>query len=300
MTDSGFAGRYKITVHKADGTVKSETPWFSNLITDAGLDRLALGNIVDRALVGSGSSAVSFADTALENEIAQSTTQVSIDDGEYGYTESAPFYSWARRQFTFAQGVATGVLREVGVGWSAGLFSHALITNGSGTPTPITVAADEAVDITYELRIYPKIADTTFSWIISGVTHNCTLRPARITDNGWVPFDIFNYGINSTYRLAPFEGSIQSIYSKPDFEEYYGATPNGVYLTYIPGTYYADMTFNYNLTDAVFTSGIGAVMFMQNRQGGGQYQLGFNPKIQKSASDRLSLAFRFSWSRYSE
>lgn len=184
------AGYYKLQVIRPDGTVRQSAE-FPNLITNAGLDRMATSTYLTVCQVGSGSAAPTFADTALAARIAGTQTVQSTD---VGTTSSSPYYAWATRQFRFAAGVATGNIAEVGVGWgtTGSLFSRALVLDSGGSPTTITVLADEILDVTYQLRYYaPETDDTgdvTFTGNLAG-TYDWIFRAANVTDNtaawGW-------------------------------------------------------------------------------------------------------------------
>ena len=149
------AGWFKIEATRPDGTRRVLADWFPNLILNGGLDRMGANpDYLSWCQVGSGSTAPVAAQTALVNRIAGTSTQ---QNNVSGAQASAPYYGWYRRTYRFAQGVAAGNLSEVGVGWatSGSLFSRALILDGGGSPTTITVLSDEVLDVTYELRRYP-------------------------------------------------------------------------------------------------------------------------------------------------
>ena len=55
-------GRYRLLVHDGD-TVRYTSPWFDNLITDAGMDRVAQDFWFTTCFVGSGIAEPLYADT---------------------------------------------------------------------------------------------------------------------------------------------------------------------------------------------------------------------------------------------
>src|SRR5690606_22222525 len=146
---ANVAGRYKLIKHKVreDGTLYNTeiVADFPNLITDSGLDLLAAGSlnsVVGKCWVGSGNSAPSVTDTALESEIASTTNATS---SSFANNSGPPdYYSYAVKVFRFSTGVAAGNISEVGVGATNNtLFSRALVLDSEGNPTSITVLADE-------------------------------------------------------------------------------------------------------------------------------------------------------------
>src|SRR5690606_8917143 len=128
---------------------------------------------------------------ALGSRIASSNT---VPSNTAGTTSAAPYYTWMRKTFRFAAGVATGNLSEVGISWltTGALFSRALILDSGGLPTTITVLADEVVDVTYEFRIMAKTDDETGSVTFTGSiggTYDWTMRSVSVAtnsnNNGW-------------------------------------------------------------------------------------------------------------------
>lgn len=127
--------------------------WNDNLILNAGLDYLlssAAGMGYGYMSVGASSAAVSPTQTALLSRIATTARQASYS---YGYNDEGGF-GWTRVSVQFDQGAAAGNVSEVGAGWNASgsLFSRALILDGAGLPTSLTILADEFLTVTYELR----------------------------------------------------------------------------------------------------------------------------------------------------
>ena len=91
----------------------------------------------------------------------------------------------------FDPGDATGTPTEVGVGWleypppnydeEHRCFSRALIVDGAGNPVSITVLADEYLDVTYAMRLYPYMgADSVKSVTLSGSSYTFTTRAVDV------------------------------------------------------------------------------------------------------------------------
>jgi hypothetical protein len=298
--ESKLAGAFKFTAVQLDseGNPREETrrvlaDWFPNLITDGGLDRM--GTVADYAgwcQVGSGSTAPSVSDTGLAARIAGTNTlQASVT----GAQASAPYYVKNIKTFRFAIGVATGNLSEVGIGWTTtgSLFSRALILDGAGSPTTITVLSTEALDVSYELRMYPPTVDTSGTIVLAGVTYDWIGRASLVTSYGggaWLP-GIYHAGY-APYGMTLYSGAIGAITSYPAGSASAGSA--GVASSYTAGSFYRDITFSFSLTQGNVSGGALAARFTA---GWGTYQLGFTPAIPKDNTKTLSLVIRHSWAR---
>lgn len=133
---------------------------FHNHVTDAGLNALAttaLKDVFTTCHVGSGNTAPSDSDTALVTPVATTTTttlSAAVTSGGSGY------FGW-RRKFRFSAGSAEGTLAEMGLSAGGALFNRQLFLDHTGSPTTITVAADEILDVLCEIRMYTPAAVTT-------------------------------------------------------------------------------------------------------------------------------------------
>ena len=168
-----LAGRYKVIITSSRGT--RDYGWFDNLITDTGLDQisnvpLGTGNVpylFTQAYVGTGDTPPAFSDSSLADYLASSDVVEST--GINSYVAGSPPYWRYVRTYTFAPGTVTGVLSEVGVGYTKDtLFSRALIVDVLGRISPITVLADEGIQLVYELRSYINSGDVLQTISIDG------------------------------------------------------------------------------------------------------------------------------------
>lgn len=294
------AGHFRLEVVRPDGT-RRVVAEFDNLITDWGLDRMgANSDWLTACHVGSGNAAPANGDTALGNRIATTSNVVSNSAGR---ASSAPYYAWRKRVYRFAAGAAAGNLAEVGIGISdtsgSYTFSRALIRDGMGDPTTITILADEILDVTYEFRFYAPSADATGAVTDpeTSISHNWTGRAARVTDGDWWHINPAGTSMRENFsenNFSPkaYDGDIQAVTQEPSgTSDTIGGAPD----PYTAGNYYTDMVFALGLADANFTpAGVGAVFV---RHGIGSYQLSFDPKPAKTADDELTLTTRVSWSR---
>lgn len=170
----GLKGCYRIVVSK-DAEMKEvvqDTGFFENIITDAGLHALATFEgdynesdfrkaFFKEIYIGSGATAPTAEDEALENLVA---TGVNPTYFTIGTSESLDFggYVGVKMKKQFNKGDFVGMLSEVGLGVDTPtvLFSRALVVDESGTPTPITVTANDFLTVIYTVRQYIPFAKT--------------------------------------------------------------------------------------------------------------------------------------------
>jgi len=286
-----MSGHYTFIASRPDGSQRKFE--FENLILDQGLDRIGLGGVFNCCQVGSGSTAPVFGNTGLQTLVA---TKVSPETSVAGSQDSAPYFGWLRQRYRFAEGDAAGNLREVGIGWgsSGQLFSRALIKDGAGDPTVITVLSDEVLDVTYEIRLYPPLVDQEFSVTIGGVTHDCVLRAANVIGPGWQPVALASDGSSDGCTVNPKAGPLGTI-------EQWSAGATGeegdvTFEAYVNGTYKRVCLAEFNVEQGNVSGGIGAVDIVSAFAG--SYQCSFDPPIMKDDTNVLSLSFDISWNRY--
>lgn len=283
-------GYYKIEAVKADGTRRLLADWFPNLILDAGLDRMGDSpDYLTYCQVGSGSTAPVSTQTSLASFVSGTSDKKATVNANSG---SSPYFARRSTTYRFAQGTATGVLAEVGVGWasSGSLYSRALILDALGTPTTITVLADESLDVTYELRMYVWVGDGTGSIILNSVTHETTLKSSSAALWG---LGGSNINAGNSPIVTAFTGPVSADIT---------GSPSGVNLStasisasaYTPGSLQRTLNITGGLSSWNNAAGIGAVRV---QAGWGFWQIGFTPNIMKTASDILTLQVRHSWGR---
>lgn len=283
-------GYYKIEAVKADGSRRLLADWFPNLILNAGLDRMgANGDYLSWCQVGSGSAAPEITQTTLASRVAGTGTAQAATAANSG---SSPFFARRTITFRFARGVATGVLAEVGVGWATtgSLYSRALILDALGAPTTITVLADESLDVTYELRMYVWVGETAGSIALKGVTHATVQKSSLAASWTLSSGQLSAAGIPNA---SAFTGAVSAgIDRLPSGTNIGSATISAA--AYTPGALARTLEINADLTQWNNASGIGAILV---GAGWGYWQIGFTPKILKTASDILTLQVRHSWGR---
>jgi Pantothenate kinase, acetyl-CoA regulated len=291
-----LSGRYKFKISKPDGSVRLETDWMNNLITNRGLDQIG-GTDGDVSLlpvcaVGTSNTPPAFTDTQLVTYLASAGAISSTTT----FVEGTPAY-WRRVVvYRFSTGAAAGNLTEVGVGHSTvDLFSRALIVDGGGSPTTITVLSDEVLDVTYELRSYINKSDINTTFTISGSVYTVLMRPDSIGTPPLIERSLNgHFGSSETQITAYSQNTLGTVYQSVQGG---GATPftNGAWNAYVIGSYQKDATYTFALSNGNHTGGIGAFAIFCTQA---KYQMSFSPKIPKAFFNVLTVMFRFSWGRY--
>lgn len=320
---TGLQGFYKLIKHKGDadgnpipGTTEVVADWFPNLITDNGKNHFGSQfNYVQYCQVGTGNTAPSVGDTALANRVG-STNQNDGTNPVYGAQGAPPYFGWTRKTYRFGLGVAVGNLAEVGVGPAAvgNLFSRALIVDGMGAPTVITVLGDEILDVVYELRCYPVLTDLPGNIILESINRSTVMRAAVATTasgnttGGWAPGDTSSWNqIGSSGKIAKVYGGaatlgplsgLPAVGPGGGSAEYVSAFgQNRITIQpYVTNTFYLDCVMGFGLNDANIALGIGAVLF--GLQNGCAFQISFNPPLDKTPTKILNLTFRVYWDRH--
>jgi hypothetical protein len=290
-----LAGRYKIEAFDVvTGQHRVVADWFDNVITDIGLESMATGGPIQACRVGSGSAAPLATDTQLQSQIASTSSVNSFADGS---TSSSPYYRWFRRTYRFAIGAAAGNITEVGVGWGssgATLFSRALIKDGNGTPTSITVLSTEVLDVTYELRVYVSEADTVQTINISGTNYTFTLREMYIAQAYSIAsFPNAGMAYLQNYILTrAYNGPLGTLIGGPS-----GAFSEADRITvdnYSANSKRREITLEWGLNSGNLANFIQSFSIALTYSG---VQIGVSPVIQKTASKIFRLKIAYSWAR---
>lgn len=290
----GMQGRFKLAVRKADTLEQvSETHWMDNLILNQGLNRKGTNSVSGVCEVGTSSTPPNIAQTGLISKVAHTSTIVASSGSAQG---SAPYFGRATQTYRFAAGVATGTLAEVGVGWDItnDLWCRALIVDMAGNPTTITVLADEVLDVTYELRLYPDLVDKVFIANIGGIDRDCILRASEVTEGTVWGVSIFGAaGFTSFVGNKVFNGALGGITVNPsgtsDFISSFNQIP------YVNNSLELKIVYVWDLNAGNLVGGITAALFETTI---GAYKISFSPAIAKTNADKLTLQMLFTWGRY--
>ncbi len=290
---SKLCGFYKLEAISAKtGKKRLLMDWFPNLITNGGLDRIGTASDwLNYCHVGAGNTAPANSNTALETFVGSASVNSQTD----GVSGSSPYYRWLKKVYRFNPGEATGNIAEVGIGWTAAtgsLFSRALILDGGGSPTTITILSDEYLDVTYECRRYlPESDSSSHNVTLRSIVHTITGgRAAYITNTSYwsMPF----HGGDALVACYVYDGTIGAITSQPSGSS--TTTTTKEVAAYVPGNHYRDWTYSFALDQGNLGGYISAIrVFLA----GGNYQFGVSPDIEKTSDDIMSLTFRASWGR---
>jgi len=289
----GLSGEYNLRVIRGDGSVKSETGWFPNIILDAGLNRWGTGTIIAGAAVGTGTSTPTVAQTGLDAQVTYTTTLgVGAATTAQG---SAPYYTSRTIVYRTALGALNGeALSEVSVGWATGssMFSRALILDGGGSPTTITVLTAEQLDIIYRLRGYPPDVDTSSVHTIGAVSYTVAGRASAVTDAGSWPVGITVAQFSTIFTGTVYAGTFGSITGTPSGA---GAsaglsTTNAYSNNSLQRTGFASM----GLAAGNVSGGIRSFRYFGTL---GAFQYDFGASIPKDDTKTLVLNKSFNWAR---
>ena len=295
----GIHGRFKLLAMRPDGAVRAETPWFSNMILDAGLNRL--GTTVSAAgfcVVGTGTSEPALAQTQLETFVASTST---LQANSANTIATSPFGARKVNTYRFALGAVVGNMTEVGVGWTATtLFSRELIRDSEGVPTSFTVLVDEQLDVVYEVTVYPPLVDVVAAIEITGSgIHTTTLRAknAASTGGGWAMGSFSNFvsleiPIN-TSATRVYNGLVGPITGQPAGS---GATPSNMgNSAYGNNSFFRDSFIQWGLNNGNVAGGILSADWSAM---GHSWQVGFDPVIAKNNEKVFTMNIRHSISHF--
>lgn len=301
----GLSGYFKLETFRVDES-GNELPGsrrprgeFKNLITNNGLNLIggSGGSLMQYCQVGSGNSTPLFTDTALQSKVAHATTLSTTE----GFVASAfPYYGWKKWVYQFATGVAAGNLSEIGVSpaTTGNLFSRALILDGLGNPTTITILSDEILEVTYELRTYAPTDDVVKTdLVLNSITYTVTARPIGFSASGasgWgrlnTPLSFSGGGSGEAYALNDAIGpQTEAMFNGPGTIAFIGS--------YVANSYYRDFRLSLSLSEGNFAGGspgLGRIHLDTNMA---SYQYAFTPKVPKTSSYTFSLDVRLSWAR---
>jgi len=304
-TKVALSGEYRLVINR--GGLEIDTGWFKNLILNQGLDQLGSDNAVlaGYARVGTGTSTPLVTNTTLDNQIAYSQQYPAdttiVNSGSPSYTTLSTF------KYVFSQGDVVGNISEVGVGWAttgATLFSRALIVDGIGNPTTITLTSIDQLTIYYRLNASQPTTDTTSSVVISSTSYPYTIRTAQAASFCYSSVT-FGYGYGFTklgsvlvYGSDAALGPISGTLSGTPIANSGNSGFTFTYPTYTPSTYYRDSTFSIAVGTANAPGGIGGIWLQWGQYASSlQNQIVLPTPIPKTNTQVLTLTQRFTWAR---
>lgn len=306
----GLHGEVKVIVKRADDTVRLDTGFFPNVITNLGLDALGNNhNLFNYCAVGGGNSTPLNTNTKLDNFLAVGSQISSESKYDYDPVRDTEFYKCSRTVGYRFEGLDNKNISEVGLvgDYASGqhpAYTRTLIKNSAGEPTVITVLSGEILELQYRLwQVFDvKDKDQVVTAMIDGVEvpFNVKIRLAGVGGNlggSWsyaavvgahLTFQGNNYHQFGTGELGEITGQNSGLTS------FYGLS----WEAYQPSTYKRKFYVNASITEAVHP--IRSFLFFT---GLGAYQVRFGTvdgdlPIDKTNQDILQLGFEMSWGRY--
>ena len=310
-----LGGRFRLVTSK-DAECKQvvkDTGFFDNLITNTGMNRIgevttngpnsisSFRDLCGRFVVGSGSAEPQFTDTALQNPVAFASAN-SVLDSESSNYERGWYEITVRHQF--GQGQAAGNLSEIGIqhtSTSGPLWSRALILDGQGNPTTITVLPDDFLTCYYTLRIMIPKEDVVFNIDVDygedGIVPTVvTGRPLNAdsssTQSGWGLQTAGTSGARA--NLSFYTGGLAAPTASAPLGSAIGySTSNFSVVPYVTDSFERYVTrtngLNEHNSQELRTARLAALM--------GYWQIEFDPPLQKNDTQTMRVTFGYSWAR---
>ena len=306
----GLHGEVKVIVKRADDTVRLDTGFFPNVITNLGLDAIGNDNdLFNFCAVGGGNSTPLNTNTKLDNFLAVGSPISSESKYDYDPVRDTEFYKCSKTVGYRFEGLDNKNISEVGLVGDYrpelhSTFTRTLIKNSAGEPTVITVLSGEILELQYRLwQVFDvKDKDQVVTAMIDGVEvpFNVKIRLAGVGGNlggSW------SYAAVVGARLT-FQGNNYHQFGTGELGEITGQNSgltHGYGLSweaYQPSTYKRKFYVNASITEAVHP--IRSFLFFT---GLGAYQVRFGTvdgdlPIDKTKQDILQLGFEMSWGRY--
>jgi hypothetical protein len=309
-------GHYTILKRKAGtGEVLQELN-FQNVITNDGLNSYCGGTngSLNIAAIGTGTNAPLQTDGSLGN-FSRSTNSLQANTQS---TLNAPPYTTSRSlRFRFPAGSLNGNYTEVGVGklvpaWASTtppevLFSRALILDGLGNPTTITVLSDEFLDIVYTLSLNPPLTDVTGSVDIGGTNYDYLIRPANVTANSLFGWEVSSGSVrglqdpqSSTIFYTNYNGAAGTITGSPSgtAANINGTDPSASFSApaYSNNSFITQYSVTYGLNQGNIAGGFRSTL-MYYVGNSTCWQIDFGALIPKDNTKTFRIDFSLSWAR---
>ena len=308
----GLYGEVKVIVKRADDTVRLDTGFFPNVITNLGLDAIGNDNdLFNFCAVGGGNSTPLNTNTKLDNPLQVGSPISSESKYDYDPVRDTEFYKCSRTVGYRFEGLDNKNISEVGLvgDYASGqhpAYTRTLIKNSAGEPTVITVLSGEILELQYRLwQVFDlKDKDQVVTAMIDGVEVpvNVKIRLAgvggtNIDNSSWSYANIVGRGVMYSSSLRFGTGEIGGITGQNSGITFLSPSATS-WEAYQPSTYKRKFYVNASITEAVhpirsflFFTGLGAY---QGRFGTVDGDL----PIDKTNQDILQLGFEMSWGRY--
>lgn len=308
----GLKGFFHVQLIEAKtGRVKFESR-FENLITTAGLNFIGSNNITSAFQylgVGADATPPAMGQTDLIAPIMNGPnpyrTNANGGTNDVDSVAGAPDYYVSKvRTRLFTELEANGNLAELGFFSAATggtMWTRQLFKDDLGNAVVITKTNEDQLRVTYELRVYPPIADVVVPGVmINGVSTTLTYRAVGLgpVANQWG-------GIINIFPWEQRAGHVMEsdVLSAKDSNP----APAGTVVhssetqpAYVNGNFYRDVVYVWDAGVAnSFATGIGK--FYRDYSGAGgntarrRWEVSFNPKMVKTNLMKLTITSRISW-----
>lgn len=294
------------------GRVIRESGPQKNLIVNKGLDLLFTNNLGNStaAACGTGSTAPAITDIDIVAQVGTAVNRASWV-GAYtaiggGVTEDF----WEQTTtFTFLEANANGNLTEFGVWYdtfqsSSQFFARQLFKDSGGTPTTVVKTTSDQLIVTYTIRSFPPVSDSTqLGFAISGdaTTTDITLRVEGANDSdrwGKMPL-VVGLGGSGDHNARAVEDS--ALVARTSTKSgAVGFASSHTLSTYVGGDFFRDNTTIWQPATGNYASGIG-FFELGNSDGGINhclFQASLTTKVAKTNIKRCTIAFRYSIDRH--
>lgn len=288
---SRVSGRWTI---KVSGRLVADFP---NLITNAGLDALAVGSVGASAVLGTDTNAPLVSDTTLNGEVGGSTIS-----GGTTNTSLSPAFRSVTRIYLFEVGVVpAGNYSSIGIR-SAGnvLWSKARILDAGGNPTTIAITSSDFVEAAYEMREFITTSDSNFTGLnVGGTLYNGFRRPVNaLSSPGSLPLiGSFSTAADASF-LSAYSGTLRQ-WNETAPTGQLGTSAAGVFVAYSAGSFQREATFTFGRLTA--NGSIKSLVLRRGSTQGGPYMhdVGweFASPIVKTNTQALSFTLRWTWDR---
>lgn len=303
QTGGKVSGVYGIKVLRNAGTDKEHLEDFGespNMLLDGFFERFASGDLNPTAwhmFVGSGTTPVEATQTQLVSQVGSYdqmsvTSNDNVKVGNDYIASSTGIAEWAI-------GAIVGNISEVGVRLGliigSAVDSRALIVDSQGSPTTITVTAEDKLVISYTLKYIIPTQQHVSVVDFLGVPTTCTLERLGALDvSSNNLFTAFAYSFNSRAEHTSSQGLIndpeQSIRLSrlSNVGREYTSPSNGV----------RRVSYFFSTDDANDPQGLIEYMSFGSASFASPFMgLHFDPKIPKDATKTLTLNFDFTLTR---
>lgn len=305
LPKTGIGGRFHVELRDAATGLIKQAFTMPNLITTVGLNSFlgtsgasTLDTLLNFAAVGTNNTAPTNADTALGAQVGSRVTGNGGIADAFATSIAPDFVSIQRtREWGTAEG--NGNLTEIGFFNAASggvMWCRALFRDGGGTPVTVVKTASDILRVTYELRIYPALGDSTQTGItISGTPYNFVWRP--VTRTLW-PISLWSGGLVGVARNTGAQVLTRTTLLTrwgTDFDT--GTDSTSASITYDAANLRHQRTHIFD-TSVVLTIGAIQIAATQNVSGQRcQYVGTVSPTMAKTGSNQLTLNFNLDWSR---